>query len=164
MINKKIAIFIGLLALPMIGFSESTQNAPVLVTTYDSSNIQPNSYDLKGSNLQISYTTTGIDGKAHFSYKNAKDVLSFTGKEIRTVDTEIGTLVSVTTSMAVDTGSTSFSVLIPKVNLDKKLKFAIKTQGFLTQHKFSVIPSFNTGQLDNYKTYSLTGTARFVVF
>ncbi len=163
MMNKKVAIFIGLLALPMASFSESNNTASV--TAYDSSNTQqPNAYDFKGANLQISYTTTGIDGKAHLSYQNAKDIKSFTGDEIRTTDTEIGTLVSVTTSMTVDTGSTSFTVLIPKVNLDKKMKSTLKTQGFLTQHKFSVIPSFNTGQLDNYKTYSLTGTAKFVVF
>lgn len=151
----KIMMLIGLVMLPISAFSE-TVSTPT--------NQQPDLYNFTGTNLKISYSTTSIDGKARFSYQNGKTVLSFSGDEIRTVETEIGTLVSVTVSMTVDTGSTSFSVLIPKVNLDSKLKETVKTQGFLTQHKFSMIPSFSTGQRDIYKVYSLTGTAKFVMF
>lgn len=148
--------------LPITAFSATATDSVVPISI--ATNQQPDLYDFTGTNLKISYSTTGIDGKAHFSYKNGKTVLSFSGNEIRTVETEIGTLVSVTVSMTVDTGSTSFSVLIPKVNLDSKLKSTVKAQGFLTQHKFSMIPSFSTGQRDIYKVYPLTGTAKFVMF
>jgi hypothetical protein len=124
----------------------------------------PNHYDLQGGSLHIVYSTTGIDGKPHFSYKNGTQTLSFSGDQIRTVGTEIGTLVSVTTFMTIDSGSTSFSVLIPRVNLDSTLRAAIKTEGIRTKHKFSIIPNLNRGQLDTYKYTVLTGSARFVTF
>lgn len=125
----------------------------------------PNLYEFKGNNnLSISYATTGIDGKPHFTYQDAKHTLSFAGDQIRTVGTEIGTLVSVTVFMTVDNGSTSFSVLVPDVKLDQTLESPVKTEGIVTKHKFSVVPGFNNGQTDNYKFYSLTGKAKFVVF
>lgn len=160
--NKKIMMLIGFMVLPVSAFSATTDN--VVLAFPATTNQQPDLYDFTGTNLKISYSTTGIDGKARFSYKNGKTALNFSGDEIRTVETEIGTLVSVTVSMTVDTGSTSFSVLIPKVNLDSKLKSTVKAQGFLTEHKFSMIPNFSTGQRDIYKVYPLTGTAKFVVF
>lgn len=159
MIAKKI-ILLGLIALPMQVFSDVTTDNVVQLGVDQ----QPNSYDFTGTTLKISYSTTGIDGKAHFSYKNGKNILNFQGEEIRTVETEIGTLVSVTVSKPVDRNSVSFSVLIPKVNLDSKLKSSLTTRGFLTFHKFSQIPSFNTGQLDTSQVYSLIGTAKSVIF
>ena len=124
----------------------------------------PNFFQLQGGSLHITYSTTGIDGKPHFSYQNGPQSLSFSGDQIRTVGTEVGTLVSVTTLMTVDTGSTSFTVLIPRVNLDSTLRATIRSEGISTQHKFSVIPDLNRGQLDTYKFTGLIGTAGFVVF
>lgn len=147
--------FITLIALLM------TLPVTVSASTTQSANL----YDLQGKDLHITYTTTGIDGKPHFTYQHGKKTLNFTGDQIRTVGTEIGTLVSVTIVNTVDTGSTSFSLLIPAVNLDQTtLEAAIKTEGITTMHKFSVIPAFNNGQTDNYKFSTLTGTAKSVVF
>ncbi len=124
-----------------------------------------NLYDLHSKDLHITYTTTGFDGKAHFTYQRGKKTLNFAGDQIRTVGTEIGTLVTVTIVNTVDTGSTSFSLLIPAVNLDQTtLEAPIKTEGITTIHKFSVIPTFNSGQIDDYKFTNLTGTAKAVVF
>ena len=61
----------------------------------------PNLYQLSGKHLNITYSTTGIDGKPHFSYQDLQQTLSFTGDQIRGVVTEIGTLVSVTIRMTV---------------------------------------------------------------
>lgn len=137
---------------------------PLSVFSAPQATPQANAYELNGRHIHISYTTTGIDGKPHFSYKNGNHTQSFRGDQIRTLATEIGTLVSVTTVMTVDTGSTAFSVLIPRVNLDQNRRAFIKTQGILTKRKFSVIPNFNKGQLDNYTFFPLTGTAKFLVF
>jgi len=124
----------------------------------------PNLFVLQGGNLHITYSTSGIDGKAHFDYKNGSQTLSFSGDEIRTVGTEMGTLVTVTTLMTVDTGSTTFTVLIPRINLDSTLQATIRTDGISTRHKFSIIPDLNRGQLDTYKFTGLSGTASFVNF
>lgn len=124
----------------------------------------PNLYVLQGGSLQISYSTTGIDGKPHFDYKNGTQVLNFTGDQIRTEATEVGTLVSVTTRMTIDSGSTTFTALIPRVNLDSTMQARVKTEGIRTNHKFSIIPELMRGQLDTYKFIKLRGTASFVVF
>lgn len=124
----------------------------------------PNLYQLQGGSLTITYSTSGFDGQPHFSYQNGKQVLNFSGDQIRTVGTEVGTLVSVTVLRTIDSGSTTFTVLIPRVNLDSTLSAAIKTEGISTQHKFSMIPSLNLGQTDVYKFTALSGKASFVYF
>lgn len=160
MLSKKI-LLLGVLMFPIAAIADD-----VAITTTSVETQQPNLYDLKNGTLQISYSTSGIDGRPHFSYKKGKTQLNFSGDEIRTATTDLGTVVSVTTTMTVDTGSTSFSVLIPKINLDSTVGSTIKvsTQGIETKHKFSMIPSFNKGQMDTYKVTSLTGKASFVLF
>ncbi|MEP7121556.1 MAG: hypothetical protein ABJE95_11620 [Byssovorax sp.] len=123
-----------------------------------------NAFDLQGKQLHVSYTTSGIDGKAHFNYHDAHQTLSFRGDEIRTVETEIGTLVSVFIKRTVDLGSTTFSILIPTTNLDATRTAPIATRGITTIHKFSIIQAFNHGQTEIYSTVILNGTARAVVF
>jgi hypothetical protein len=124
----------------------------------------PNLFELRAKQLHISYSTSGIDGKAHFTYQDAQQTLSFKGDEIRALDTEIGTLVSVSIRRTVDTGSTTFSILIPTVNLDATRSANIATRGITTIHKFSMIPAFNSGQTEIYSTVILNGTARAVLF
>ncbi|MBD9355189.1 hypothetical protein IE877_04740 [Methylomonas sp. EbA] len=124
----------------------------------------PNQYVLHGGNLKVTYSTTGFDGKPHFTYQDGTHTLNFSGDQIRTVGTEDGTLVSVTILMTVDTGSTSFTVLIPHINLDSTLEASIQTQGISTRHKFSIIPDLNRGQLDTYKFTKLVGNASVVNF
>lgn len=157
-------IFITLLAFLLtspVTVSASTITDNVTFHVMPSANL----YELQGKDLHITYSTTGIDGQAHLTYQHGKKTLNFTGDQIRTVGTEVGTLVSVTIVQTVDTGSTSFSLLIPAVTLDQTTGEApIKTEGITTHHKFSVISAFNSGQNDNYKFSSLTGTAKFVAF
>ena len=125
-------------------------------------NPMPNQYDLSGKHLHVTYSTTGIDGKPHFSYQDLQQTLSFTGDEIRSVETEIGTLVSVTIRMTVDTGGTTFSVLLPHVNIPGEQSVSIQTFGITTLHKFSILPV--NGQRDFYTTTRLNGTASRVFF
>ena len=127
--------------------------------------IAPNLYNLHGPNISVSYITAGIDGKPRFSYHDSSRTLQFTGDQIRTAPTEIGTLVTVTLHMTVDTGSTSFTLLVPTVNLDQPHKSAhITTEGITTLHRFSVIPALNRGQTELYTVVKLAGTAQAVVF
>lgn len=128
--------------------------------------INPNFYQLHGHHLTVSYSSSGIDGKPHFSYQDTHKTLSFTGDEIRTVDTEIGSIVTVTLQLTVDSGSTTFSLLVPTVNLDDRTQQSgsITTEGITTLHRFSLIPALNRGQTELYNVTRLTGTAQFVLF
>ena len=124
----------------------------------------PDMYELHGGQLHITYSTTSFAGKPVFVYQDATQTLTFEGDKIRTVSTEIGTLVTVTIRMTIDTGSTTFTLLVPSVNLGPSNHAAIRTEGITTIHRFSIIPLFNQGQTELYSVTPLTGTASFVDF
>ena len=128
--------------------------------------INPNHYDLLHGKphdekyLNVSYDSSGIDGKPRFAYKDKDFDLQFTGDQIRTVVTEIGTIVTVTLKQTVDSGSTTFSLLVPNVNLDKTHRKArIKTEGITTIHRFVIKPLLNQEQSESYTVTKLTGEA-----
>ncbi len=128
-------------------------------------NIAANMFDVAGGGLHVSYSTSGIDGKPHMSYQDATRSLSFTGDEIRMMEGDLATVVSVTIVRTVDAGSTSFSLLVPRVNLAAPFgSTSICTDGITTHHAFSIVPAQNLGQRDFYTVTALQGTASHVVF
>jgi hypothetical protein len=125
---------------------------------------QPNLYELSGEGIHITYSTTSFGGVPLFTYQDGSQSKQFTGSQIRTVQTEIGTLVTVTIFLTVDSGSTTFTVLIPAVNLRSTDSVAIRTDAIATVHRFLVIGPPLQGQTELYTVYPLSGTASFVVF
>ena len=82
--------------------------------------------------------------------------------EIRVIkETDLGILVSVAIRMTVDTGSTSFTVVIPRIKETdgQSAPINIITVGITTVRRFSVVPALLIGQIDNYTTVALSGTA-----
>ena len=125
----------------------------------------PNMYQLTGGHLHVTYSTTSINGQPHLNYQDGSQTLSFIGNQIRQTETDIGTLVSVTVRMTVDTGSTEFSLLVPAVNLtDPSSPAIIHTYGITTVHRFSTVAAANHGQVENYTTTELSGNASLVFF
>jgi len=125
---------------------------------------EANLFQLAGRAVHVTYATSGIDGKPHFTYQDAHQTLSFSGDQISVADTQLGKVVSVFLRRTIDSGSTTFSILLPRVGLGSDHSASIDTQGITTVHRFSIIPAFNRGQLDTYSYVRLHGTAQFVVF
>jgi hypothetical protein len=126
--------------------------------------VTPNLFQFTGSHLHVSYTSTSIDGKPTLSYQDAHEGKSFRGDEIRTVECDLGTLVSVTIRRTVDAGSTSFSLLIPHMRINPGATGTVRTDGVTTVHRFSIAPQLLNGQLDVYNIVALHGTAQAVDF
>lgn len=126
--------------------------------------ISPNLYQLQGQQIHVTYSTSSFDGKPRFDYQDANNSLHFAGDEIRATSSEIGMLVSVTIRKTIDTGSTSFTLLLPHVNLDRAKQAFITTEGITTIHRFSIVPMFRQGQTDLYDVTELSGTAEAVEF
>jgi hypothetical protein len=126
--------------------------------------VAANMFSLAGGGLHVSYSTSGIDGKPHFSYQDSLRSLSFSGDEIRKMEGDLATVVSVTIVRTVDAGSTSFSLLVPHVNVPPFGSVSIHTDGITTHHAFSIVPAFNRGQRDFYHVTALQGTASNVAF
>ncbi|SRR5260221_8068773 len=125
---------------------------------------QPNLYELSGGGIHITYSTSGVGGQPHFTYHDALQVKSFTGNQITTLQTSIGTLVTVTIHITVDSGSTTFSVLLPNVNLPTGPfgSANITAEGITTLHKFSIFQV--QGQTEFYTVVPMQGAARHVLF
>ncbi|HEY6422682.1 MAG TPA: hypothetical protein VIY28_05405 [Pseudonocardiaceae bacterium] len=134
-----------------------TAYAPHSVTT-------PNLYLLRGPQLHIMYSTTSFDGKPRFGYQDVSQALTFQGDQIRTVTTEIGMLVTVTLVTTVDRGSTTFTLIVPTVNLPSSNEAPIDTDGITTICRFSIVPAFDQAQSELYTITPLTGTASLVAF
>lgn len=129
-------------------------------------NIQPNRYVLQSQDgkTKVDYETTSFIGQAILNLTQSPGpIRHFSGSQIRTTNTEVGTLVTVTTHMTIDTGSTSFSALIPAISLanisDHK---SFSTEAIVTTHSGpNSIPS--TGVHETYQFIPLKGEANFVL-
>jgi hypothetical protein len=128
--------------------------------------IAPNHYQLSGGGISITYLPVGAGGLAHLLYQDTQRTLNFTGDQIRSVEVpDLGTVVSVTLMITVDSGSTTFSMLIPKVTLQNTTGASahIHSEGITTVHRFSLVPMFDLGQDELYTVTAMRGTASSVI-
>ena len=129
-------------------------------------NIQPNRYVLHShdNKTKVDYETSSFIGQPVLNLTQGPGpIRHFSGSQIRTLNTEVGTLVTVTTHLTVDTGSTSFSVLIPAISLanisDHK---TFDTEAIVTSHSGpNSVPS--TGVHEKYQFVPMKGEANFVI-
>ena len=122
--------------------------------------IQPTFWNLSGGGIQVSYSTAG----PHLHYHHGSVIRDFTGGEIRAVSVpDLGELVSVTILLTVDSGSTTFTLFLPRVNLPAPPALPtlvpVITEGVTTTHRFSLFPPLQHGQQDFYSVTTLSGTA-----
>jgi len=123
---------------------------------------QPTTWNLSNTatGLQVSYSIAG----PNLHYHQGPVVQDFTGKEIRVAEVpDVGTLVSVTIHMLIDSGSTTFTVLLPRVNLPAPpalpAAVPVTTDGVTTLHRFSTVLALQHGQQETYTVTPLQGTA-----
>ena len=129
-------------------------------------NIQPNRYVMQSSDgkTKVDYETSSFIGQPTLNLSQGSGpVRHFTGSQISTLNTEIGTLVSVTTQMTVDTGSTSVSVLIPSISLRTvSEQTSFSTEAIVTSHAGpNSLPT--TGAQETYQFIPLKGEASLVL-
>jgi hypothetical protein len=123
----------------------------------------PNLFSLSGGGLTVSLALSGIDGKPHFSYQDAHQSQSFSGDEITVEETALSTLASVTVVKTVDLGDTTFTLLVPTVNLSGAASHVIQTIGITAMHR-TTIAGLGHGQLTTYHVTRLYGSAAQVQF
>jgi hypothetical protein len=146
----------GMVGNPHSGTENHARKAPM-------ADLEPNHYVLNGNGLHVTYDSTGLVGKPQLTYQDRRQTLHFAGPDIRQVASDAGTLVSVTTVMTIDTGSTTFSLLIPRVAVRNGQPAQIHSLGITTVHRLT-IDTPARGQLDTYQFRYLAGTASVVEF
>jgi hypothetical protein len=124
--------------------------------------VQPTIWNLSNaaSGLQVSYSVAG----PQLHYHQGAVVKDFTGNQIRVAEVpDLGTLVSVTIFMLIDSGSTTFTVLLPIVNLPAPpalpVAVPVTADGVTTLHRFSTVLALQNGQQETYTVTPLQGTA-----
>ena len=125
--------------------------------------VQPNEYTLQGGNVTFTFVKHNFLGQPFVSYTEGGQTKSFFGTAVRVLETGIGTLVTVTTHMTMDTGGTEFSVLLPVIQLAGTGKSqAFSTDGIRTHFKGpDSFPA--TGVRETYDFIPMTGTARVIM-
>jgi len=126
----------------------------------------PNQYHLNGGGISVSYFPQGRGpigpaGATHFTYQDSQHALSFPVDEVRTVEVpDVGTLVSVTLVKTIDTGATTFTLIVPAVNLPQSIPASVQicTDGITTTHRVFAGLIGHT-QAEAYHVTKLTGTA-----
>lgn len=130
-------------------------------------NIKPNRYILHSSDgaTKVDYETSNFIGQPSLNLTQGPGgpIRHFAGSQIRALNSEIGALVTVTTRLTIDAGSTSFSVLIPAISLtgiSDHQTFA--TEAIVTTHTGpNSVPL--TGVHETYQFIPLKGEASFVL-
>ena len=123
----------------------------------------PNLFQLSGEGITATYSTTSIDGQPRFTYKKGRQTLNFAGSDIETANIGIGTLVSVVVARIPDKSSTTFSILLPSIQLTDNRKQAFRTIG-ITTVTATTIAGPPAGVQQTYKTVALRGSAKQVAF
>lgn len=97
-----------------VGAPDATIQSPV---------VTPNQYHLSGHGMSVSYFPDGFgsipkDGPDQLFYQDANRHLVFNGSEISKIKVpDLGTILSITIVRTVDVGGTTFSLILPDVNL-----------------------------------------------
>ena len=124
--------------------------------------VQPTTWNLSNTatDLQVSYSVAG----PNLHYHQGAVVKDFAGNQIRVAEVpDVGTLVSVTIQLMVDSGSTTFTMLLPRVNLAAPpalpAAVPVTTDGVTTLHRFSTVLALQHGQQESYTVTPLQGTA-----
>lgn len=128
--------------------------------------LQPNRYLLqsKDGKTKVDYETSSFGGPPvlNLTLPPGHPIVHFSGSQIRVLNTEVGSLVTVTTRLTIDAGSTSFSVLVPAISLTNLADHkAFSTDAILTTHSGPLSTPF-AGVHETYQFVPLSGEARFI--
>ena len=127
---------------------------------------QANRFVLKGDRLEVTYEETAFDGQPHLDYQvlQGPPVRSFSGNQISSRQSDIGTQVTVTLEAVEDGDAKLFTLLIPTINLTGTNEQTFQTLAIYTTQRGSIAgPNLVSGAVQSYNVVQLEGTAQFVL-
>jgi hypothetical protein len=127
--------------------------------------VEPNTYELSGDNTQITYSTTSVDGQPTFSYSGKKGEHSYSGDEIQTLDSALGTEVTVTLEDVADLHVITLTLLIPEMWIAPHAGMEVRTLAiFTTKEEPITAPVGLPAVREQYDVVSLDGEGKLVDF
>jgi hypothetical protein len=127
--------------------------------------LQANRFVLRGEGLEITYDEITFAGPPQLTYQVVQGVDSrtFSGNELSSKESDIGTLVTVTLEAIPDDKRTLFTLLIPTINVTETNEVPFETLAIYTTVRDSIIgPKGVRGAVESYQCVQLEGTAQFV--
>lgn len=161
--------FVVSLAYAFVGtssFASSCQMTETKSVSLDKN--KANNFTLNGveqhKDVHIDYSTN-IVGEPIFRYSDSENTSNFEGKEIRTQETEIGTMVTVTLESAPDDYEITLTLLVPTINLDEdNCPEQFESIAIRTTRKTPFVGEGTVeGAVQSYEVISLNGTANYVL-
>ncbi|MDX6682793.1 MAG: hypothetical protein QOG94_2832 [Solirubrobacteraceae bacterium] len=122
----------------------------------------PNQFHLHGGHLSVSYFPNGFGppttaGPIVLTYQDAHHAASFRRDDVNVVDAgALGTVATVVLVPDHDQGSTTFSLIVPRVAVPAGQSVPIHTDAITAMHKGFIILM---GQDQTYTVTALRGTA-----
>ena len=128
--------------------------------------LQANHFVLRCEGLEITYDEITFAGPPQLTYQVEQGVASrtFSGNELSSKESDIGTLVTVTLEVIPDDKRTLFTLLIPTINVTGTNEVPFETLAIYTTVRDSIIgPKGVSGAVESYQCVQLEGTAQFVL-
>jgi hypothetical protein len=119
---------------------------------------EPNLFTLHGRGLHVTLATTSLTGRPQLTYQDTQQARQFEGDEITFADTAFGRLASVVLVSVPDLGTTTFTLVVPEVNLVGAASHAVSTIGVTAVHSTTIIGP-PPGQSTSLHTVRLRGNA-----
>lgn len=105
-------------------------------------NSEPNKFTFTNDTVLITYQAIHFIDRPDLpalTYQATDSTLTFHREEIRTQESEIGTLVSVTLQKSVDAGATILTLLLPQIRLINTTEQSFQSMGIITR-TFGILP------------------------
>ncbi len=123
----------------------------------------PNTFELNGEGIDVTYTTGSRGGIPRFLYRGENASIDVVGDEIRARETELGTEVTVTLEHVPDLHSVRVTLLLPKINLADEPKVEFNTALIEITNRTTIGgPVFIVGPVQLYRFFRLRGEATAV--
>lgn len=120
--------------------------------------------ELTGEDVQISYSACGLfvdqpGLQPTITYQDSDQTLTFSGDQIRTQQSDMGPLVSVTLLPSVDAGATILTILLPTVHMGDMGQQPFETFAIVSK-SFGMLPGVGASQV--YNVMQLNGVGTFM--
>ena len=124
---------------------------------------QANLFELDCDGTRITYSTTSISGKPLLHYTGPEGDLNFSGDQIETASTALGTEVTVTLETVPDLHRITCTLLLPSFRLPEDGQSEFDTLAIKTTHR-DTIAGPPEGPGETYEAVALHGVAKAVEF
>jgi hypothetical protein len=122
-----------------------------------------NIFEFFGDEIQVSYASLNVLGGPRLSYRDAQRSLTFQGDAIRSQQTELGEVITVTLEAIPDFRTVTFSLVLPVVTvLPESRGTSIRVPG-VTATNPTTIAGPPPGPEKLYAVVMLQGTARYIL-